>query len=204
MSWCLKWMFWGKKISLDLSMKLVSGGHPTLHQHLGSCFCIHIEASPCLVMAITEVSSIIYSLHEFHWVRGAWAHCLPGPLFIKRWNVTPPNIVKSRSNEIYASIALQYGRRPGSTAVGAPVQLQKDTIISRSILQLRYFTRSVGKTSYCLLVHSGSGDLMLTQHFTRANVCIEWNRNMCNWFCYCKQQSLLTSLLIHCNDAKDV
>ena len=53
----------------------------------------------------------------------------PGPLFNKRKDVLQPNLVKSRSREIWCykdHIALKFDRHIGSAAVEVPVEFQSD------------------------------------------------------------------------------
>ena len=53
----------------------------------------------------------------------------PGPLFTKRTDVLPPNIVKSRSREIdcyHDRIVLKFDRHLGSAAADMPVKFQSD------------------------------------------------------------------------------
>ena len=53
----------------------------------------------------------------------------PGPLFTKRYDVLPPNLVKSRSREIGCyndRFALKVNRHLGSGAAEVPVKFQND------------------------------------------------------------------------------
>ena len=53
----------------------------------------------------------------------------PGPLFTKRYDVLPPNLVKSRSREIGCyndRIALKFDRHLGSAAAEMPVKFQSN------------------------------------------------------------------------------
>ena len=54
---------------------------------------------------------------------------LPGPLFTKRYDVLPPNLVKSRSREIgccNGRIALKFDKYLGSVAADVPVKFQSN------------------------------------------------------------------------------
>ena len=57
------------------------------------------------------------------------SHGNPGPLFTKRQDVLPPNLVKSRSHEIgcfNGRIALKFVRHLGSSAAEVPAKFQSD------------------------------------------------------------------------------
>ena len=84
--------------------------------------------------SITITNQITPSDYQHTWIIGyitlyILTYKIPGPLFTKRQDVLPTNLVKSRSHEIecYNSrIALKFDRHLGSSAVDVPVKFQSD------------------------------------------------------------------------------
>ena len=65
------------------------------------------------------------------WLYHAWVR-IPGPLFTKRTDVLPQDLMKSRNREIRIQtfpIALKFDKHIGSSAAEMPVKLQSDTTI---------------------------------------------------------------------------
>ena len=80
----------------------------------------------------------------------------PGPLFTKRMDVLPPNIVKSRSREIDCyddHIVLKFDRHIGSAAADMPVKFQSDwnslnpNLAPSRLHEIRWMNR--GPEGYC-------------------------------------------------------
>ena len=66
---------------------------------------------------------------EFPHLSGKDIPAIAGPLFTKRQDVLPPNLVKFRSRETGCyndRITLQFDRRLGSAVTDVPVKLQND------------------------------------------------------------------------------
>ena len=88
----------------------------------------------------------------------------PGPLFTKRADVLPQDLVKTRNHKIRIStfpIALKCDRHLGSSAAEMPVKFQSDTVITTSNLDL---TRLDGKMSY-RLVNRGPNWVKLSANY---------------------------------------
>ena len=97
-----------------------------------------------------------------YFVTGRFHPYPSGPLFTKRWDVLPPNLVKSRSHEIGCyndSIARKYDRHPGSATAEMPCKFRAIAKVQTRISRLRDFPRSCGKTSY-RLVNRNHGNLI--------------------------------------------
>ena len=81
------------------------------------------------------------------------AAIMAGPLFTKRTDLLPQDLVKSRSREMWVytfTIALKVERHIGN-AVEMSVKFQSDTIIVTSNLVASRRHEIVGKTSLCLV-----------------------------------------------------
>ena len=76
----------------------------------------------------------------------------PGLLFARRWDVVPPNLLKSRSRELSCCndrSVLKFDRHLGSAAAEVLAKFQSDWKNVKS--RLRDFTRFCGKTSVRLV-----------------------------------------------------
>ena len=87
---------------------------------------------------------------------------LGGPLFAKRTDVLPQDLVKCRCREIACyndRIVLKFARHFGSPAAEVPSKFQSHWKSLKPISRLRDFARSCGKTSVRLLNRSPGSEL---------------------------------------------
>ena len=90
----------------------------------------------CLDMSTTDLGIFVGCI-DTAYIIAEWAGCKSGPLFTKRKDILPQDLVKSWSHEIGVytfSITLKFDRHLSSAAAEMPVKFQNDTIIITSNL----------------------------------------------------------------------
>ena len=102
-------------------------------------------------------SANILSHPSRYWWWIKWQPITPGPLFIKRTEVVPPNLVNSQRREIGCynnRITLKIYRHIGISAADVPDKFQSERKSVTRVPQLRDFTRSWGRTSCRVCGHN--------------------------------------------------